>query len=113
MIQTYYRGHFSDFSEEQKQKSAGRDNGIQVLIACPCNKEFMTKAVEEQRRCVDSLTALYRELPGVESSSLKRCTLGTICNNEEDFSHFQFHALPFSYYNLSQQMYTIRVTVML
>jgi len=48
----------------------------------------MTKAVEEQRRSADGLTALYRELPGVQSCSLGRCTLGTICDNEEDFSHF-------------------------
>jgi hypothetical protein len=114
MIKTCYRRHFSDFSEEQKQKKrAGRDTRIQVLTASPCNEEFTTKAVEEQRRGADILTALYRELPGVQSSSLRRCTLGTICNNEEDFSHFQFRALQFNYYNLSQQMHTIRVAVML
>jgi hypothetical protein len=73
----------------------------------------MTKAVEEQRRSADGLTALYRELPGVQSITLGRCTLGTICDNKEDFSHFQFYALQFNYYNLSQQMHTIRVTVML
>ena len=68
MIKTYYRRHFSDFSEEQKQKRSGRDIGIQVLTASPCNKEFTTKVVEEQRSA-DSLTVLYRKLPGVLSSS--------------------------------------------
>jgi len=42
--------------------------------------------------------ALYRELPRLQSSSLRRCTLGTICNSEENFSHFQFRALQFNYY---------------
>jgi hypothetical protein len=103
---------FFRFLRRTEQKRAGGDPGSQVLTASPCNKEFTTKAVEEQRSA-DCLTALYRELPGVQSSSLRRCMLGTICNNEEDFSFFQFHALQFIYYNFSQHMHTIRVTVTL
>jgi len=89
----------SHFSEDSlKEKRACRDTEIEVLTASPCNEEFTTKAAEEQRRSMGSLMALYRELPGVQSCSLRRCTLGTICNGEEDFSHFQFHTLQFNYY---------------